>query len=319
MTKEKPRSSVRVVSSTDVVAPAAPVSPHIPFRFSSHDPYLSFFSEEAMAFRDSNGALLPPGRYTEDLLRLARDVAIAILFAGDNFSSREEWESLVDGRRSTVRTFRDLLTKLATDPSVDRPKVLRHANWYEATSFDVMAQTFDVASYLAAIGKLGGQHNESAVDIQGSFCWQFYFSSLEEIDGALAAIAKNNAIGSGVDHGIRAARAFSSAVAIQEGRGIAGSSNVWHTMKTEDLEEFSGASGIATTIRDALSQFGKAGGTKSGEVRRKTAIDEAEVEKEARGLGWPQKTRGINKKLALKFGCTPEWIGRILKRRRASH
>lgn len=60
-------------------------------------------------------------------------------------------------------------------------------------------------------------------------------------------------------------------------------------------------------------QGSRRGGIKSGIKRRAMAVDPAAVVKAAMAQGWPDKSYGINKNLARRFGCTSARIGQILR------
>lgn len=63
-------------------------------------------------------------------------------------------------------------------------------------------------------------------------------------------------------------------------------------------------------IRDGAS----IGGLKGAQTRRQSAIQPDAVIEAARKLGWPADTSGINKRLSIKFDCSPEHVGRILRK-----
>jgi hypothetical protein len=69
----------------------------------------------------------------------------------------------------------------------------------------------------------------------------------------------------------------------------------------------------ANAILSRLREGGKLGGLRSTETRRKTAVDKAAVLSAAEVMGWPITTQGVLKRLSLKFNCSPERIGQILK------
>lgn len=66
-------------------------------------------------------------------------------------------------------------------------------------------------------------------------------------------------------------------------------------------------------VLEAIRRGARAGGLKSAERRRQSAIEPAAVVAAAQSLGWPQNTAGVNKRLATRFDCTPERIGQILR------
>lgn len=63
-----------------------------------------------------------------------------------------------------------------------------------------------------------------------------------------------------------------------------------------------------------IREGGAEGGRKGARTRRLTAIRVEDVVAEARKLGWPKTTAGLNKRLSGKFGCDPAHIGRILRK-----
>ncbi len=75
------------------------------------------------------------------------------------------------------------------------------------------------------------------------------------------------------------------------------------------------AAEVAKVLRvmEAIKEGGVRGGQRSTATRRRTAIDPLAVRVEATAAGWPLKTDGVLKRLALRFKCTPERIGQILK------
>ncbi len=64
---------------------------------------------------------------------------------------------------------------------------------------------------------------------------------------------------------------------------------------------------------EVMREIGRSGGLKSGQARRKTAVDPKKVREAAHTLGWPAITDGVLKRLGFKFHVTPERIGQILK------
>jgi hypothetical protein len=56
------------------------------------------------------------------------------------------------------------------------------------------------------------------------------------------------------------------------------------------------------------------GGIKGARTRKETAIQTGNVVAAAERLGWPASTDGVNKRLSSKFNCSPDHIGRILRK-----
>ena len=56
------------------------------------------------------------------------------------------------------------------------------------------------------------------------------------------------------------------------------------------------------------------GGRKGAMTRRSASIDADSAIAAAKKLGWPAQTSGVNKRLSIKFDCTADHIGRILRK-----
>lgn len=66
-------------------------------------------------------------------------------------------------------------------------------------------------------------------------------------------------------------------------------------------------------LRARLQSGAREGGIKGAETRRKSALSPKSVVAAAVAMGWPAVTQGVNKRLSLRFDCTPERIGQILR------
>lgn len=90
-------------------------------------------------------------------------------------------------------------------------------------------------------------------------------------------------------------------------------SNAMQDIRAQELRE---AVDRLQPLADTLARVkdGAAeGGRKGARTRQADAISKVEVIEEAKKLGWPGSTDGVNKRLSSKFGCHTNHIGRILK------
>lgn len=65
---------------------------------------------------------------------------------------------------------------------------------------------------------------------------------------------------------------------------------------------------------DRIQRGAAEGGRKGAATRRQKSISPADVTRRAQAFGWPDKVPGLNKTLSRVFECSPDHIGRILRK-----